>query len=224
MPKGAMAKRGFREKLLKKAEEARSARTVRTTKTPEDYAAARDAAFNAIVHGDKTPENSREADYKLNQQTMLELIDTGASEGFTSAIIYRWRWCRRPSDRAWTFNNVRLRDLLFRPPSDDAGFKDNDTLLEKLQKYADTEYGEGFKIVFKQFGGQLRRTNDGRSETSARPQRINQKFQLTIMWGDPRPKPEDKAANKAANKVANKVADEVADEVDDDTETESEDD
>lgn len=182
--KKSATKADFRAKLLKTASDARS---LRTKKTPEDFAAARNAAFDAIVNGDKNDDNSRD-EYELNRKPMLELMETSAAEGYTSAILYRWRFCRRPSDRTWTFNNVRLRDLLFRKPSDDASFKDNETLLEKLQNHINREYGEGFKIIFKQFGGNL--VKDSKSGTEERPRRINQKFQLSIMWGEPREKDE----------------------------------
>lgn len=175
----------FRERLLKKAADAR---TSRPKKTPEDYAAARDAAFKAIVYGDDNADNCR-GGYDLNAKPLLELMENGATDGYTSAIIYRWNWCSRPSNRAWTFNNVRLRDLLFNNPSRESGFKDNDNLIDKLQNYITKEYGEGFKVVFRKFGGkrvQPRPGEGGAGGGDSRPRFINQKFQLSVMWGEPR--------------------------------------
>lgn len=180
----------FRDRLLKKASDAR---TSRPKKTPEDYAAARDAAFKAIVFGDSNADNCR-GGYDINAKPLLELMETGAEDGYTSAIIYRWNWCSRPSNRAWTFNNVRLRDLLFNNPSRESGFKDNDNLIDKLQKYITKEYGEGFNVVFRKFGGKRVQPRSGEGSAGgaagaggdSRPRFINQKFQLSVMWGEPR--------------------------------------
>lgn len=177
----------FREKLLKTAADARASRP---KKTAEDFARARDIAFDALVYGDKNEDNTRKG-FELNAEPMCKRIENSAIDGFTSAIIYTWNYVNRPSNRAWTFDNVRLRDLLFRRPSNEAGFKDNETLLEKLQNYIDSEFGEGFKLVFKTFGGKVGTGGSGygaggSGAGSERQRNINKKFQLTIMWGEPR--------------------------------------
>lgn len=184
----ASKKVNFREKLLKTASDVRAARAV---KTPEDYAAARDVAFNAIINGDKDASNSKDT-YEINRKPMRELMEKSASEGFTSSPLYRWRFCRRASDRSWTFNNVRLSDLLFRRPSEDASFKDNETLMEKLQNYANTEFGEGFKVIFKRFivhpKGGKKNMGGASDDKERRGPPPNQNFQLSIIWGEPREK------------------------------------
>jgi hypothetical protein len=174
----------FREHLLKTASNVRAKRDV---KTPEDYADARDVALHAIINGDKDKENSKDI-YEINRKPMIELMEISASEGFTSAILYRWRYCHRASDRTWTFNNVRLRDLLFRRPSEDASFKDNETLMEKLQTYANSEFGEGFKIIFKRFIVQPKGTKKVSDSKERRSPPPNQNFQLSIIWSEPREK------------------------------------
>lgn len=177
----------LRSKLLKKADEVRASRPAVPEKTAEDYAKGRDLAFNALVDGDTNEDNcigknNRDDSFELNAVPMLKLMEASADEGRQSAFIYRWQWKKNPSDRTWTFNNVRLRDLLFRRPSDDAGFKDNDTLMEKLNEYVTKEYGEGFRIIFRQYGGKC--INKREAERGAKPRYINQTFLLTVSWRD----------------------------------------
>ncbi len=190
----------FREKLLKTAADTRA---LRPKKTAEDFAKARDIAFDAMVYGDKNENNTRKG-FELNADPMRKRIEDSASAGFSSANIYDWNFVNRPSNRAWTFDNVRLRDLLFRRPSNEAGFKDNETLLEKLQNYIDSEFGEGFKLIFKTFGdrggyGAGSATGSASSNTTGRPRNVNKKFQLTIMWGEPRDSREKTVSDESDN-------------------------
>lgn len=184
----AIDKDTFRQLLLNVNSEAFEASKV--PKSAEDYARARDEAFSTIINGDANPLNCK-GDCEINGKDLYSKVVESADK-YTSAFMYRWKWCSHPTDRTWTFGNVRLRDLLFRSPSDDAGFKNNKTLMEMLQDYVNDTYGDGFKVVFKSFGGTKKSPPPGRKGASGgKSVIVGQTFQLNLMWGEPREKDGD---------------------------------